>query len=421
MRGLIYLILAIAFTAIGCVAIPFFLMPDLGIATALPVIYVPGEPLDTFNFLPFTVTNTMLTTWIAIIITWALILPVTASLKRVPGRGQMLLELIVNYWYGLAKQVAGPKGRQLMPLILSIFFLVLVANLMKIFPGVDSVGELHCAGLSTSEPSSPDNFVQFSGYPVRHLAEIGLPIYRLHNDEAVNAGETISYEQYTDCKDTLHEIHDADFTLEEREQFEEEYQGGENGDEATLLLTAAEDAGEGDGSSAATEAHRYYETNTADDRYVVTPYIRGATTDLSLTFAIAIIAMLSVQYFGIRELGVGGWGVKFLNLPALSHVGQRPIGVIDFAVGLLEIVLEFMKVVSFAFRLFGAMFAGQILMFVSLFLVATFLPIAVIILEIFIGAIQAFVFAILFLMFSVVGMTPHHHDDDHHDDHHNTH
>ncbi len=415
-----YLILAIAFTAIGCVAIPFMLMPDLGIATALPVIYVPGEPLETFSFLPFEVTNTMLTTWIAIIITWLLILPVTASLKRVPGRGQMLLELIVNYWYGLAKNAAGPKARQLMPLILSIFFLVLVANLMKIFPGVDSIGELHCAGLSTTEPSSEDGFVQFSGYDVRHVANIGLPVYHLHNDETINTGDPISYQQYTDCKDTLHSIHDSDFTLEDRVQYEQEYHSGdeEGGDDAALTLTAFDTgSGDGDGTSAATEDHRYYETSAEDDLFVVTPYIRGATTDLSLTFAIALIAMIAVQWFGIKELGVGGWGVKFLNLPALGNVGKRPIGVIDFAVGLLEIVLEFMKIVSFAFRLFGAMFAGQILMFVSLFLVATFVPIAVILLEIFVGAIQAFVFAILFLMFSVVAMTSHH-DDDHHDDPH---
>jgi len=127
--------------------------------------------------------------------------------------------------------------------------------------------------------------------------------------------------------------------------------------------------------------------------------------------------MMVVQYFGFKELGAAGYGFKFLNLPALEKAADgNPISVIDFAVGLLETVLEVMKVVSSAFRLFVAMFGGMILMFVITFLVGTLIPVAVVGLEVFIGAIQAFVFSILFLMFSSVAMTGHHHDEDEHHD-----
>src|SRR5690606_24887434 len=93
------------------------------------------------------ITNTMLAAWFTIIIGFLLILPPIARLQNVPGRWQGFIEVIVEAWYGLAKGVAGAKARQLLPIILAIFFFALIANLMKIIPGVDTIGELHCAGL----------------------------------------------------------------------------------------------------------------------------------------------------------------------------------------------------------------------------------------------------------------------------------
>jgi F-type H+-transporting ATPase subunit a len=87
--------------------------------------------------------------------------------------------------------------------------------------------------------------------------------------------------------------------------------------------------------------------------------------------------------------------------------------VIDFVVGLFEIVSELGKVISLAFRLFGALFAGSVLYAVILFLVGTTIPALILGLEIIVGGAQAAVFAILTLIFSAQAMISHHHDDDH--------
>jgi F-type H+-transporting ATPase subunit a len=81
---------------------------------------------------------------------------------------------------------------------------------------------------------------------------------------------------------------------------------------------------------------------------------------------------------------------------------------------LLEIVAELSKVLSFGFRLFGNIFAGQVLLFVIPFLVAWIVPTAVYGLELFVGLIQAFVFAMLLLVFSAMAMEGHGHEEDAH-------
>jgi F-type H+-transporting ATPase subunit a len=91
------------------------------------------------------------------------------------------------------------------------------------------------------------------------------------------------------------------------------------------------------------------------------------------------------------------------------------MGIMDFGVGLFEIISEIAKMISLAFRLFGNIFAGQLLLFIIGFLVATLLPVAVYGLEFAVGAIQAYVFAVLTLVFSAQAMQGHGHDDeDHH-------
>jgi F0F1-type ATP synthase membrane subunit a len=439
-KGIASFLLFIGVVAIGCGVIPFVVMPNNNIAPALPVIYVPGEHLESLGHFPGTnvqITNTMVAAWITMVFVWLWIIPIALGYKDVPSRAQGIVESIVELWQGFARSAAGPKGKQLMPMILSIFTFLLVANLMKIVPGVDTIGELHCAGLTPgveSDEATEEDYQNFNGYDIKRLGSIGIPVYGLQNPETFNTGTTIPFKQYKDCKETLH-AHAETLELAEREALDAEASKpsegkSEHGEEpapegtpeaestpsSSLLLTATEeDGGPPPPSAEGGEEHgRKFGTLAVNDRYVVTPFVRGATTDLSMTLAIAIVAMLVVQYIGVKELGVGYFG-KFINVQGLARGGM---GYIDFAVGVLETFLELMKVVSFAFRLFGAMFGGQVLMFVIVFLVGTIAPILVIGLEVFIGLIQAFVFSILFLMFSVVAMTSHHHDEEHAEEHH---
>jgi len=132
--------------------------------------------------------------------------------------------------------------------------------------------------------------------------------------------------------------------------------------------------------------------------YKLVPFVRVVSTDLNFTVALAIIAVIAVQVVGIRAQGMQ-YFTKFWNIKTFF---SRPIfGVIDWGVGLLELVSEISKVLSFAFRLFGNIFAGSVLLFVmgSLLGSIAIFPSAFYLLEFLVGAIQAVVFGLLTMTF----------------------
>ncbi|XWX02681.1 F0F1 ATP synthase subunit A [Aggregatilineales bacterium SYSU G02658] len=147
--------------------------------------------------------------------------------------------------------------------------------------------------------------------------------------------------------------------------------------------------------------------------FTVAPFVRGVTTDLSFTIGLALLSFVVIQYFGVSELGLS-YFQKFINIGAIGNIGKRPLGAVDFIVGLFEIISELGKIVSLSFRLFGALFAGTVLFAVILFLVGTTIPAIILLLEIIIGVAQAAVFSILTLIFSAQAMVSHHHDDEEH-------
>lgn len=147
--------------------------------------------------------------------------------------------------------------------------------------------------------------------------------------------------------------------------------------------------------------------------YLLIPLVRVVSTDLNFTVALALVAVVMIQVFGVRAQG-GAYFSKFWNT---GTVFSKPIfGVIDFGVGLLEIVSEFSKVLSFAFRLFGNIFAGSVLLFVIGSLVPVFAQSIFYLLEFFVGAIQAFVFGLLAMTFMAQATQGHggeHHEEAH--------
>lgn len=130
------------------------------------------------------------------------------------------------------------------------------------------------------------------------------------------------------------------------------------------------------------------ETTSEEEKGEFVPYFRAGTADLNTTLALAIISVFFIQYFGVKSLGLSYFS-KFFTI-------KNPI--LTF-VGLLEFILEFAKVMSFAFRLFGNIFAGEVLLAVMTFLIPVIVPMPFYGLEIFVGVIQAFVFAMLSLVF----------------------
>jgi len=128
------------------------------------------------------------------------------------------------------------------------------------------------------------------------------------------------------------------------------------------------------------------------------PLLRGNTADLNTTFALALISVVLVQYYGIKFLGFKNYIKKFIDL-------SSPIALFT---GLLEIISEISKVISFAFRLFGNIFAGEVLLAIMGFLVPILISFPFLMLEVFVGLIQALVFSMLTAVFIEVAITEHH-------------
>ena len=142
----------------------------------------------------------------------------------------------------------------------------------------------------------------------------------------------------------------------------------------------------------------------------VVPFLRGAPTDLNFTFALAVAAVVLIQVFGVWALGRSYFG-KFVNTKTMFSVPM--FGVIDFGVGLLELVSEFAKILSFGFRLFGNIFAGALLISILGALTAVLVPTGLYLLEVFVGVIQAYVFSMLALVFISQATISHHAGDEH--------
>ncbi len=130
------------------------------------------------------------------------------------------------------------------------------------------------------------------------------------------------------------------------------------------------------------------------------PILRAGTADLNLTIALALISVILSQYFGIKYVGMKKYIKKFIN----------PTNFLTLFTGVLEMVSEFSKIISFAFRLFGNIFAGEVLIAVVVFLVPVFIPASFpfLLLEIFVGAIQALVFSMLTAVFFNMAISEHH-------------
>jgi F-type H+-transporting ATPase subunit a len=145
---------------------------------------------------------------------------------------------------------------------------------------------------------------------------------------------------------------------------------------------------------------------------VLVPFVRALATDLNFTVALALIAVIMVQVAGVKAQGMR-YFTKFWNTGTLFN---KPIfGVIDFGVGLLELISEFSKILSFAFRLFGNIFAGAVLLFVIGTLVPVFAQSMFLMLEFFVGLIQAIVFGMLTMTFMAQATQGHgeHHEESH--------
>jgi len=299
-RRWVVLVLMIAGFVLGGIFVP--VQPEIAVAPERLI----EEPIIE-NFLglgPLYLVNTLPTLFVTIFLiiiplAWATrnSLKKSAETDLVPRGIGNLMEAILEVLYNLTEGSAGAKwARAIFPWFATILIYVLVANLLKLIPGFESIGVLH------------------------HVAE-GHPV----SGAMLMPGEV------------------------------------ENG-------------------------------------YILAPFFRGISVDLNFTAALALIAVVMIQVIGFRAQGFG-YISKFFNTRRMFKVPF--FGAMDFLVGLLELISELSKILSFAFRLFGNMFAGIVLVAIVAGLLGkiSILPAMVMMFELFVGVIQAFVFGMLTMVF----------------------
>ncbi len=301
---------------------------------ALPEISIPAERV--FDLFGFPITNTLLATWLTMIILIVGAWLITRKMTLVPRRWQSFLEMLIESLYNLVEGVSGRKwARRFFPVVMTIFIFLLVSNWLGLTPLYGSWGLL--------EP-----------------AEEGMQ------------GEPVQW---------LNNAHTAGLWLK------------------------------GNASSAESGA-------AGGELYALAPMFRSAATDLNTTVALALISMIMVQYFGFKASGISYFG-KFVavrkivsaftqrDLGCGGRLGALFMGAIDAFVGLVETISEFGKIISFSFRLFGNIFAGEVLLGVIGFLIPYLVSLPFFGLELFVGFVQALVFMMLTVAFFVTAISSH--------------
>jgi F-type H+-transporting ATPase subunit a len=321
-------IVVVALVVLNLLPIPGVILPEISIAAE-----------EVFELFGFPITNTLLATWLTMLIlilgSWA----ITRKMAVVPRRWQGFLEMIVETLYNLVEGATERKwARRFFPIVGSFFLFLVLSNWMGLTPLYGGWGPLH-----ESEH-----------------------------------GQQVKW---------LNESH-------------------------TIGLWVPDDAN-GDEAEGANDSHGEGET-----RYALAPMFRSAATDLNVTLALALVSVVMTQYFGVKALGAKYFG-KFIAVGGVFRAFTKPglgcggriaaffMGLIDIFVGIVETISEFGKILSFSFRLFGNIFAGEVLIGVIAFLIPYLISLPFYGLELFVGFVQALVFMMLSVAFFVTAMSSH--------------
>ncbi len=137
--------------------------------------------------------------------------------------------------------------------------------------------------------------------------------------------------------------------------------------------------------------------------------LRAPTSDVNITIGLALFAFAYFEFQGFRALGVGGYLSKFF--PVYEFRNGIGAGLIAMFVGFIELILEFVKPVTLAMRLFGNIYGGEVALAVITALFIAILPIALYALELILNFAQALIFSVLTLMFTLIAIESHHHEE----------
>lgn len=355
---------------------------------ASPAIIVAPETV--FHWGPLDVTNTMFTSWWVVALLIIVAVTVGPRVSVVPSGFSGVVEAAVEVFYNLVVQVAGEEnGRRFFPLVATIFFFILTSNYAGLLPINNVIG--------LTEPNFGTKQAVMGHTSVAGIDFAYIPFTPDQVD--VRAGDTpfVTYDDGTTFEFTDDKEKDEASALESTTVVSSQPPVA-----AAPVAAAAEDGGIKAPEGASVEQFSG----------LIAPYFRSVMTDVNAPLAIAIFSFIFVEFWGLQTLGIS-YLSKFFSFGKLMK-GDILGGIIDVFVGLLEFVSELSRIVSFTFRLFGNIFAGEVLLLMMTFLVPFVLVDVFYGLELFVGLIQAFVFAILTLVFAVTAVS--HHGDDHADE-----
>ena len=402
MKALLLAAGAIALIAVGI----------LFVGGVSPAIVVAPEHVFTAGSLA--ITNTMFTSWCVVLLLCVIAFFTKRGLKLVPTGFSAYVEGAVVAFLGMAEQVAGPvNGRRFFPLAGTIFFFVLTSNYVGLLPMNNIIGK-----------PEPGHGVKQVVFEQTTLPLVGTVAYIPFKPTTIDTGKG------------EHAILPAGFEAghgTEAKPADGKVAPGKAGESAAPKATPAgrgallQPAGEpavslvpaGAASTAVAAAEpkaKAPEGKTAEPPAgehgqfsgALSPWFRSVNTDINAPLAIALFSFVFVEFWGLQSLGPG-YLKKFFAVAAFK---KGPLGLIDIFVGMLELVSELSRTVSFTFRLFGNVFAGEVLLLMMSFLVPFVLVDVFYGLELFVGLIQAFVFAMLTLVFATTAVS--HHDGEEH-------
>ena len=293
----------------------------------------------------------------------------TRNMKRVPGRLQVLVELGIEKLLNFVESIAGKENsRRFFPVVATIFLFVIVNAYVGLLP-------ICGHGILSSEE-----------------ADVSVAVAGVVSSVEVENGDDV-------------EEGDILFRLETGEAIEAPMNG------------EVEDLHIGEGDQVGMDDHV-----ASIERHF--PLLRGANTDVNMPLTFALVSFVFVEFWGLSSVGftrymrkffdvgrlLGGFGSLIKGRPR-SALGDIFRGGIDAFVGILELLSEFIRIISFTFRLFGNMTAGEIL----LATIASLIPLLLVLpfygLELLVGFVQALIFAGLTVVFATMAVTAH--DEEH--------
>ncbi len=388
--------------ALGLVILSIFFM--LTIPPVIPVIQLPGEVWPVGPILGLPITNTLVGSVVVWILIGLLILYVARNRPRsgseVPRGGfYNFFEMAYEGLYGFLEGIAGgPYMRLIFSFFMTIFLIVLLSNWLELIPFVDSAGflEPHVhVNEETGEVEFEEGYETMQVLGGAYALNPKCPWVSPAEATALTAEEQAARAQAgcvtgTGAPVPTAEAEEAGAVAEGEEGAVAEAQEGEPAAEGE-----AAEVQEGEAVAEAEAEEHHYAPGDPSVPWVVLPYIRVPSTDLNMTLGLALVAVVMVEVMGVRALGLGYFN-KFVPIKRLI---VSPAGAMDLIIGLLELIGELARILSFSFRLLGNIFAGSILLFVVSFLVPAIVPWGLFLFEFFVGIIQALIFGLLTAIF----------------------